>query len=305
MWKGDVGREQYKMRSMTGFGTGEATGTRGKIRVEVKSINHRFLEIRVRLPRMYQGLESRLYQWLRERIKRGRIELAVQMLDYGKQGSSCPVVINGPMVEGYINLASQLRDQYKVQGELDVKTLLSLHDVVQSHEDSDVGDQDWVPVLEAAELAVRGMEAMQEQEGDAMCKDMEERIGVIESRLAEIEAIAKDLPERFRERLEQRLSQIFQVEGIDPQRVAEEVVFYADKTDITEEIVRVRSHVQQLEQTISSSAMQGKRLEFLVHEIHREVTTMGAKSQDHRITHLVVDMKTELEKIREQTQNLQ
>jgi uncharacterized protein (TIGR00255 family) len=292
------------MKSMTGFGGGEATGSRGKIQVEVKSFNHRFLEIRLRLPRIYQGFESRLYQWLKNRIERGRVEVLVQAVEYDKHISPVPIMLNRRVVEGYINLARQLKDEYKVQGELDVKTLLSLHDVFQPSEDIESNEEDWIPVLEATEKALEAMGAMQKQEGDAISADLEGRIGVMESRLAEIEEIAKDLPEQFRERLERRLSHILQVDGMDPQRIAEEVVVYADKSDITEEIVRIRSHLKQLWHSVSTCFMPGKRLEFLVQEIHREVNTIGTKSQEPRITHLAVDIKMELEKIREQAQNL-
>ena len=290
---------------MTGFGVGEATAGRGRIRVEVKSFNHRFLEIRIRLPKVYQGFEPRLYPWVRDRVERGRVELLVQLLEHDKQGSSCPIVLNRETVEAYINLARQVKEHYGVSGTLNVNTLLTLHEVFQPHEDIVVDDEEWNPLVQATERALKEMAAMQSREGEMISKDLDARVGMIEVRLAEIGEIAKDLPGQFRERLERRISQILPFEGTDPQRIAEEVVLYADKTDITEEIVRIQSHVGQLRLALSTGLRPGKKLEFLVQEIHREVNTMGAKSQDYRISHLAVDIKTELEKIREQTQNLQ
>lgn len=292
------------MKSMTGFGSGEAPGPRGKIQAEVKSINHRFLDIRVRLPRVYQGFEPRLYQWLRERTERGRVEMSVQLVENSGQGSPLRITLNRCMAEGYIDMAKQLKEEYHVAGELDLKTLLGLHDVAQVRENIEVGEQDWYAIVEAAQAALQAMVEMQTSEGDAISRDLQDRLATIESRLSEIETVAKDLPGQFRERLERRISQILQIEGADPQRIAEEVALFADKIDITEEIVRVRSHLTQVRHAFSTCALLGKRLEFLVHEIHREATTMGAKGQDSRITYCVVDIKTELEKIREQAQNL-
>lgn len=292
------------MKSMTGFGSSERESTGGgTIRVEMRSYNHRFLDLRLRVPRALQPLEPRLYQWARERLVRGRVEINLQWEGAAREVE--PLRLNEEVLGFYTDLARRLREEFGVEGALDVKTLLGLRDLVSPTDEAPDLEQEWPHVLAAAQEALERMEEMQEREGGFLCEDLLVRLQSLGEKLQSIRSMSKDLPDRFRERLEERLSNLLQQVPCDPQRIAQEIVLYTDKTDVTEEIVRLSSHLETSKQALTNGSMTGKRMEFMVQEIYREVNTIGSKTPSAEITYLVVDMKSELEKIREQSQNLQ
>jgi uncharacterized protein (TIGR00255 family) len=291
------------MKSMTGFGAAEGEGAWGAIRVEVRSYNHRFLDLRLRVPRALQPLEPRVHQWARDRLVRGRVEINLQWEEEG--GGMEPLRLNEEALDFYLGLAKRLRDEFGVEGKLEMQTLLRLRDLVNLTEETPDMDVVWPRVLEVCHRAVEKMEEMQEQEGATLREDLLKRVGRLSEKLNQIRPMAKEVPIKFRERLEERIASVMNQVACDPQRIAQEIVLYTDKADVTEEIVRLSSHLGTCEQALTDDAMTGKRLEFLVQEIYREVNTIGSKTPSADITYLVVDMKSELEKIREQSQNLQ
>jgi uncharacterized protein (TIGR00255 family) len=291
------------MKSMTGFGSGEQGGERGTIRVEMRSYNHRFLDLRLRVSRALHALEPRLYTWARERLVRGRVEINVQ---YEEQaGGVEPLRLNEEALRFYMDLEKRLREEFGVKGTLGLETLVRLRDLVILTEGNSDIEEEWPHLLKASQQAVAKMEEMQEREGGVLRKDLVTRVRRLLEKLERIRLTSKDVPNRFRERLEERISTLLNQDEYDPQRVAQEIVLYTDKTDVTEEIVRLSSHLTTCEQALEESSMTGKRLEFLTQEIYREVNTIGSKTPCADITYLVVDMKSELEKVREQSQNLQ
>lgn len=293
------------MKSMTGFGSSERQGRVGTIHVEVRSYNHRFLDLKLRVSRALQSLEPRVYQWARDRLVRGRVEINVNWED--RAGGTEPLRLR--LSEGaltfYLELAKRLRDEFGVTGTLDVQTLVRLRELVIPAEGSPDVEEEGSDVLLALEEAVAKMEEMQEQEGNSLRQDLLERFRSLMKQHERIRSMSEDVPDRFRERLEERISKRLNQAEIDPQRIAQEIVLYADKTDITEEIVRLSSHLESCEQALTDGSMTGKRLEFLTQEIYREVNTIGSKTPSADVTYVVVDMKSELEKVREQVQNLQ
>ncbi len=291
------------MKSMTGFGAAERAGGRGSIRIEVRSYNHRFLDIRLRVARSLQPLEPRIFQWARDRLVRGRVEMNVQWEEAG--GGVEPLRLNEKALQFYLDLEKRLREEFGVAGVLDMQTLLHLRDLVILPEEGPDIEEEWALVLQAMEEAVAGMEQMQEREGDVLREDLLARVRRLMGERDRVESMCRDVPERFRERLEEKISRLMDRAGVDPQRIAQEIVLYADKTDITEEIVRLSSHLESCEKALADGSMTGKRLEFLIQEIFREVNTIGSKTPSADITYVVVDMKSELEKVREQSQNLQ
>jgi len=291
------------MKSMTGFGSGEQDGERGTIRVEMRSYNHRFLDLRLRVSRALNALEPRVYTWARERLVRGRVEMNVQ---YEEQGGGVePLRLNEEALRFYMDLEKRLREEFGVKGTLGLETLVRLRDLVILTEGNANIEEEWPHVLKASQQAVEKMEEMQEREGSVLREDLLTRVRRLLETLERIRSTSKDVPNRFRERLEERISTLLNQDEYDPQRVAQEIVLYTDKTDITEEIVRLSSHLTTCEQALADGSMTGKRLEFLTQEIYREVNTIGSKTPCADITYLVVDMKSELEKVREQSQNLQ
>jgi uncharacterized protein (TIGR00255 family) len=291
------------MKSMTGFGSSEREGTRGTIRVEIRSYNHRFLDLRLRLSRALQPLEPRVHQWARDRLVRGRVEINLQWEE--SAAGAEPLRLNEEVLAFYVGLARRLREEFGVEGALDVQTLLGLRELVSLTEEAPDIEREWPHVLEAAQEALERMGEMQEREGGFLREDLLSRLQRLGEKLDSIRSLSKDLPGRFRERLEERLSNLLNQVPCDPQRIAQEIVLYTDKTDVTEEIVRLSSHLGTCEQALRDGSMTGKRLEFMIQEIYREVNTIGSKTPSAEITYLVVDMKSELEKVREQSQNLQ
>jgi uncharacterized protein (TIGR00255 family) len=291
------------MRSMTGFGSAEREGTRGSTRIEVRSYNHRFLDVRLRISRALQSLESRIYPWARDRLVRGRVEINVNWEE--QAGGVEPLRLNEEALKFYMDLEKRLREDLGVQGALDVQTLVRLRDLVILTEESPDIEEEWPHILQALQEAVGKMEEMQEREGEILRQDLLTRVRCLTEQLESIRSLAKDVPNRFRERLEERVSKLLNHADYDPQRIAQEIVLYTDKTDITEEIVRLSSHLESCERALTDGSMTGKRLEFLTQEIYREVNTIGSKTPSADITYVVVDMKSEIEKIREQSQNLQ
>lgn len=291
------------MRSMTGFGSAEQEHGGGVIRVEARSYNHRFLDLRLRVARPLQSLEPRIYQWAKGRLVRGRVEMN---LHWEAPAVACgPLRLNEEALRFYLELGERLRGEFGVGGALDVNTLLGLRDLVILPEESSDPETDWERLEEALEEAVGKMEEMQDREGEALQADLFRRVRCLTEQRARIESMSRDVPDRFRARLEERIAGLVGGAELDPQRVAQEVVLYADKTDVTEEIVRLTSHLESCEKALTNGSMTGKRLEFMVQEIHREVNTIGSKTPCAEVTYVVVEMKSELEKIREQSQNLQ
>jgi uncharacterized protein (TIGR00255 family) len=291
------------MRSMTGFGAADKGGRQGAIRVEVRSYNHRFLDLKLRVSRALQALEPRVYLWARDRLVRGRVEIQVQWDE--RRGEGQPFQLNEEALKFYMGLSTRLREEFGATGTLEVGTLVRLRDLVLVSEGNPDTEEEWPHVLQALKEAVDTMEAMQEREGRALQEDLLLRLRHLSERLESIRTVSRDVPGKFRERLEERIANLFSQAEYDPQRIAQEIVLYTDKTDVTEEIVRLSSHLEACTQGLTDGSMTGKRLEFLTQEIFREVNTIGSKTPCVDVTYLVVDMKSELEKIREQAQNLQ
>jgi len=289
------------MKSMTGFGSTQYPGKRGRIRVEARSYNHRYLELRVRVSRHLQAFESRVYLWGRNRLERGRVEIGVALDEFELE---MPLQFKPFALRFYLELEEKLQQEYGLTGKLDIPSVLQLREVIGAREEEPAVEELWPEVLVALEEAVLQMEEMQEREGRALQTDLIQRLRFLFEQLRAIESLAKDLPAQFRARLEERIARLLPLEHCDPQRIAQEVVLYSDKVDITEEIVRLSSHLEICLKAAGDGSLKGKRLDFFAQEIHREINTIGAKSPQTEIIHRIVDMKTELEKIREQAQNV-
>lgn len=291
------------MKSMTGFGSAEAVGTRGNVHVEARSYNHRFLDIRLRVHRFYQPFESRIYLWARDRMARGRVDISVQL----NPGSHVPApyALNEPILKFYLGAQKRLQEEFGLPGRLDIPALFGLGELFTHPEDLQDVEEEWPVVRQTLAHAVEGLEAMQEREGTAIQEDLRGRILFLRSRLAGIRSVSDMLPDRVRERLRTRIEEMCGPEQVDQQRLAQEIVYYCDKMDITEEIVRLESHFEVCQKGLEDGSITGKRLEFLAQEILRELNTINSKSAQAEIIYGVVDMKIELEKIRENAQNLQ
>jgi len=289
--------------SMTAFGRGEFGTTRHWI-VELRSVNHRFCDIKVKLPREYAALEEKIKKAVNAVFARGHIEVLVSRSD---SASSAPQPqVNLPLAAQYLACFEQLRERFILNDDRPTLTwLAACNDVLSQQTMEEDGDTVWEEIAEALRLAIAACLRMREDEGRALREDLLTRLG---SFAATVETIAQAIPGLVSKRaatLKDRLDALLNGNEIDPMRLAQEVVILADRYDVTEELVRLRSHIQQFTAFMALDEPVGRRLDFLLQEFMREINTLSSKINDTEVIHKTVDLKNEVEKIREQAQNLE
>lgn len=291
------------LHSMTGYGKGEARAGSQTLTVEIKTVNHRYADITVKLPRSLMGFEAEVRRRVGGALRRGKIDL---FINFG-QSEEAPVVpvLNLPLARAYRDLFAALRDDLALGGDLPVALVAAQKDVVQLRETEEPAEILGGGLVEALELALGQLLVMRRVEGEATAADLCERLAQLDALLAKVEVRAPQVPREWQERLQERLARLQQNVECDPQRVAQELAIFADRCDISEEIVRFRSHMGQFRGMLGETEAVGRRMDFLVQELNREVNTIGSKANDAELTRLVVEMKAELEKIREQVQNVE
>lgn len=291
--------------SMTGYGRYSTEDAFYKAEVEIRSLNHRFLDISVRLPSKYLWLEVECTQVLKEFFQRGKVEARVQLAP--KPEAAAPkVVLMEDLVRQYLDRLNEAKKRFRLAGRPRIEHLLMIPGgffLAESGEDDEkaLGDL----VLTAVKEAARRLLAMREKEGAALASDLAHRVQILQERIDEVQAVAGDLPALYREKLTGRLQELANGAVIDENRLATEVVYYAERADITEEITRFKSHLQQFSATLSLVGPIGRKLDFLSQELLREVNTIASKASDLSISRQVVDIKTEIDKIKEQVQNIE
>lgn len=290
--------------SMTGFGRGEATKNGTTATAEVKSVNSRYLEVTARLPRTIALRENEVKELIRTKFQRGKINIAVSVIS--ENDSRSPLRVNKGAAKLYYSLLSDLKKTVKIQEKISLTHLLQFPDVLEIDGLEKGDENEWALVKKSITIALDDAFKMREREGGELSKDLKQRIHSIESGIAKIEKLAdKRVPEakkRFAERLRELLSD---QSVIDERRLEQEIALMADKLDVTEECVRFRSHNKFFLSALTDTESPGRKMNFLIQEMNREANTIGAKSNDAAISHLVVEMKEELEKIREQLQNIE
>ncbi len=291
------------IRSMTAFGRGEAVLGPGAVTAEVRTVNSRHLDLRLRLPRECTELEPVLRSEVSRHFARGQVEVTVRLPE--ESGASPEVAVDLETAARYVEVADRLRKQLGIKGGLSVETLLGLPEVVQLREPELPASELTQAVLGAAEQACGAAAQMRRREGEALEAEFSARLGEIEELVTRIAERADEVNEGLRERLRLRLATLAPEAGVDPARLAQEVVFYADRMDVTEELVRLRSHLAQFRESLSTSGPVGRKLEFLLQELSREANTIGSKASDGEIPTWVVELKTGLEKLREQALNVE
>lgn len=291
------------IRSMTGYGKGEAGCPRGNFVVEVRCVNHRYAELAVKLPRMFLAGELELRKAAGARIRRGKADIFVQWDPQAASVQAPP--INVAVAKGYCHAFQELAHELRLSPEIPLSLIIAQRNVLQ--ETAAVEDeQDLLPeLLRALAAALDGLDGMRLREGEALAADLRERRMVLEQLAGEVRDRAPQVIDEYRERLRQRLERLLEGVELDPQRLAQEVAVMADRCDITEELVRLQSHFAQFDEIVQLDEPVGRKLDFLMQEFNREVNTIGSKANDAAITALVVKMKAELEKMREQVQNVE
>ena len=289
--------------SMTGFGRGEASGDGYQFSIELKSVNHRFLEIMVRSPRNFIGFEERIRKMLQERFQRGRIEVYVNVVE--TEGRKRLVKVDKDLALSYDKTLKDLALALHTVYETDIYRLVTLPEVLSVVEPEIDLDTLWRVCAESLLKASDGFGQMRRNEGEKLSIDLLQRLDIITECLQRIAERAPNVVTDYQERLQERLQTLLGEVEVDATRLANEVVYFADRASITEELVRFDSHLTQSREALRSSEPVGRKLDFLVQEMNREINTIGSKANDIRIGQQVVSVKSELEKVREQIQNLE
>ena len=289
--------------SMTGYGHDEVSKGEITATVEVRSVNSRYLEVTARLPRTLALRENDLKEVVRRKIARGKINILVSVKRESMAGT--PLKVNAAAARIYYRLLNDLRKAVKLTEKVKLEHLLRFSDVLEA-DAADASDQkEWSVVEEATVRALDEMVRMRMNEGIELKKDLEGRIGQLGQIIDQIDTLSRARLPVERDRMRDRVRQILENGEVDEQRLEQEIVFLAEKLDITEECVRFRSHNKFFMETMSNDEATGRRLNFLIQEMNREVNTVGSKVNDATLAHLVVQMKEELERVREQLQNIE
>lgn len=293
------------VKSMTGFGRCETEIHGRAITVEIKSVNHRYFEFSCRITRGYSFLEDKLKAFVNARVARGKIDMFVSV--GAADDVPCEVAVNHSLVSGYLNAMKEISDTYGVPNDASVVALSRFPDVFTVNKAAVDEEQLTADVLTAAEAALNSFVAMREAEGVRMKADILGRAETILSIVSEIEERSPQTVKEYENRLLERIRQTLEnlsVE-VDEQRILTEVAVFADKVAVAEETVRLRSHFEQLRAFLSLDQPVGRKIDFIIQEMNREANTIGSKVQDAVLAHKVVDIKSEIEKIREQVQNIE
>jgi uncharacterized protein (TIGR00255 family) len=292
------------LKSMTGFGRGEAVLNGRRFIAEIKTVNNRHRDLFVRLPRTLQAIEDEVRSQVSAVITRGRVEVTLQMEKEGVE-LEYDLQLNLPLVRSYLRIFKQLNEEFGVEGKVRAEDLCQLKDVLLvKPEELDLAvARD--ACRQALSQALEACDSMRIQEGKTLKEDFLKRLGFLEDQLKEVESRAGSVVEDYKRKLRQRVEHVAQGMPIDENRLMQEIAIFADRCDITEELVRARSHLEQFRSYLSPDDAVGRRLDFLLQEINREINTMSSKASDSSISARGVEMKAELEKVREQVQNIE
>lgn len=288
---------------MTGFGREHRIIGGREYLVEIRSVNSRYYEFNAKLPRAYMYLEEKLKTLIKGKISRGKVEISLSV--YNISGKETAVSVNEGVVENYINALRAAGEKFGLMDDLTLSSVFRMTDafnVVRAEEDE---EEIWAAVKEVAEAALTRFVEMRETEGEKMKADVLEKLGNIEAMIEKVCEYSPDNVRAYREKLTAKMAEILGDKQIDEQRILLEAGLFAEKTAVDEETVRLKSHFSQFRSMLDSPEPVGRKLDFLVQELNRETNTIGSKAQDIRVTRIVVDVKSEIEKIREQIQNIE
>jgi uncharacterized protein (TIGR00255 family) len=290
------------IKSMTGFGQGTAEGENFKVRVDIRSVNNRFLDVHTRMPQEMGSLELTVKKQVQAALHRGRVDVTISV----EQMKQATFEINRPLVSGYLNALKGLKNEFGLEGEPSLELIAKMPGALQVSQDSGRLDESLVAgIIAAVSQAVVSLTEMRLVEGQELGHELNSRLDNIESQMPTIESEAERLPGIYREKLVRRLQDLVAGGQVDEVRLAQEAVMLAERSDISEEIARLKSHISQMRDIIRSDEEVGKRLDFILQEMNREANTILSKSSDLAISDAAIVIKTEVEKLREQGQNVE
>jgi len=289
---------------MTAYASAESAKDQLTVSIEIRSYNSRYLDISLRTPRGYLRLEDKIKSMISDNVSRGRIEIKLQITDDSEDAYVFD--IDEPKALAYINVLSKLKNKFNINTDISLDLLVNSGGVVKPVETSKDMDICWDSIKTCLNIALDDLNAMRKKEGDFIAKDFTNRLDFIEKSIGQIKKDSGNLLSHYQERLKERINTLTQgMIDIDPARIAQEAAFLADRSDISEELVRVESHIKEFRAIMDSEESAGRKLNFLLQEFGREFNTMGSKAGNSNVSHIIVAVKSELEKIREQVQNIE
>ncbi len=293
------------IKSMTGFGRGESTGKFGRFMVEVRTVNHRYFDLTARLPHNLNQLEEKIKNYTHKHIKRGKVNFS--LLHRKGEKPLDPIAIDYDAAEKYCKLLGKLKTKFNLKDDIKLSHILSFPDIIiQEHPEHKFASM-WPFIERAVKKAVSDCDKMKKKEGSAIYRDLSKRITKVSRSVDKISALVPELISNYQSRLDSTVNNILKSRNyeIDKKRLETEVAMFARQCDVSEEITRAKSHLIALKNSLLSNGESGRRLDFILQELQREINTLGAKAGNANISRLVVDIKSEIEKMREQAQNVE
>lgn len=290
------------VKSMTGYGKSSLSINSREYQVEIKAVNHKYIDTNIKMPRVISYLEEDIRKLITSKIKRGKIDISISFENYSKDGND--IRINTELAKMYIQNLRKLAEEENITANIEVTEITRLPDVLTIKSNLDE-NQIKIEILQVVEEAINQLINMRQGEGERISRDILAKISQIEEKKQEIFMLSTGLIDEYVVKLETRIKEILKTEELDKSRLMQEVVIYADKCSVEEEITRLTSHIEQLRNLINTSEPSGKKMDFIIQEMNRETNTIGSKANNLEITNRVVDIKTILEDIREQIQNIE
>ena len=291
------------IKSMTGYGRSQGTFSGGEITVEIKSVNNRYLDCGVKLPRVYAYIEDSVKSLVQKSISRGKVDVFVTINSAGAE--NVKISVNAPVLEGYLSAMRQIVADYDVRDDISVSNLMRFNDVLLVEKQEEDEEEVKTAILGVVQEALDAFNAMRQKEGEALRQNLLSKAEDILSLVSLVEARSPVTVEAYRQRLMTKMQEVLENQQIDEARIIQEAAIFADKVAVDEETVRLRSHIDQLSTMLSDGGVIGRKLDFLMQEMNREANTIGSKGNDVEQARNVVNIKSELEKIREQIQNIE
>lgn len=291
------------IKSMTGYGRQKGENERREVQVEIKSVNHRYLDLNVKVPRIYFFLEEPIKTAVSAAVARGKVDIYLSIT--AKEGGDVKVSPNLALAGEYLRALEQVRDTYSLKDDISVMELAHMPDLLTVAREEPDAEEVKTQALEVLGRALEEYNAMRRTEGERLCEDIARRGQEIGKMVDQVEQRSPQSVEEYRQKIAQRMTEILGDSDIAEQRILAEAALFADKVSVTEEVVRLRSHLSQLQKMVQGDAPVGRKLDFLVQELNREANTIGSKANDYELAQIVIEIKAEIEKIREQIQNLE
>ncbi len=291
------------IRSMTGFGRAQEIIDGMSISVEIKSVNHRYFDFSSRVPRIYGFLDEKLKTYIQSSISRGKTECYVQI--EALEIEDCIVSVNHSLAAGYIAALKEIGERYELRDDISVSSVAKYHDIFSVHKSEADEEKIWSAVKTVTDKALSSFVSMREREGERLKDDILSRCDTILSLVSYIEERSPETVKEYNAKLLERMRTVLEDVQVDEQRILTEAAIFADKIAVAEETVRLRSHISQMHEFMESEIAIGRKMDFLIQEFNREANTIGSKAQDTEIAKRVIDIKAEIEKIREQVQNIE